>query len=222
MAKLILGIDEAGRGCLIGSMIICGVLFDDNKYKYLEEIGVKDSKKLSPRRRTELCKLIVENCVKYKVIDVSVKEIDDRLNKNITLNELELEKFVEIINSLKPDEAFLDAVDVNEERFKTSCEKRVNYKGLKIISKHKADDLFPIVSAASIVAKTIRDKKISELKIKYGDLGSGYTSDVKTIEFVRNWIKEKKSIPPFIRKSWDTTKRLLEEELYNKKISEFL
>jgi len=222
MIKLILGIDEAGRGCLVGSMIICGVLFDENKQKYLEEIGVKDSKKLSPRRRTELCKLIVENCVKYKVIDVSVKEIDDRLNKNITLNELELEKFVEIINSLKPDEAFLDAVDVNEERFKTSCKKRVNYKGLKIVSKHKADDLFPIVSAASIVAKTIRDKKISELKIKYGDLGSGYSSDVKTIEFVRKWIKEKKSIPPFIRKSWDTTKRLLEEELYNKKISEFL
>jgi ribonuclease HII len=222
MVKLICGIDEAGRGCLIGSMIICGVVFDENNLKYLEEIGVKDSKKLSPNRRTKLCKLIIENCQKYKVIDVTVEEIDNREHKKITLNELELEKFAEILNFLKPDEAYLDAVDVNEERFKISCEKKLNYKGLEIVSKHNADDLFPIVSAASIVAKTIRDEKISELKHKYGDLGSGYSSDVKTIEFVRNWVKKNKKIPHFVRKSWDTTKKILETELYNKKISDFL
>ncbi len=222
MEELVCGIDEAGRGCLIGSMIICGVVFKKIDLPFLEKIGVKDSKKLTPNKRAELCNLITQKCENYKIVEVTAKEIDERELKRITLNELEVEKFAEIINFLKPDEAYLDAVDVNEDRFKKNCERKLSYKIQKIVSKHKADDLFPIVSAASIVAKTIRDKKISELKQKYGDLGSGYSSDVRTIDFVRKWIKEKKNIPPFVRKSWETAKKLMEAELYNKKISDFL
>lgn len=221
MADLICGIDEAGRGCFVGSMLICGVVFKRDDLSYLEEIGVKDSKKLKPQKREILCNLITKKCEKYKVIEVTVKEIDDRELHNLNLNELEVEKFAEILNFLKPDEAYLDAADVNEERFKENCKKKLTYKIPKIVSKHKADDLYPIVSAASIVAKTIRDAKISNLKKKYGDLGSGYPSDTKSIEFFRNWLKEKKSVPNFVRKSWDTTKRLMNEELHNKKITDF-
>ena len=221
MAVLICGIDEAGRGCFIGSMFICGVIFKESDLHLLEESGVKDSKKLTPRKRTELCKFIVENCENYKVIEVTVKEIDEREQNNLNLNQLEVLKFAEILNILKPDEAYLDAADVNEERFKANVEKKISTKIHKIVSKHKADDLYPIVSAASIIAKTIRDKKIYELQKKYGKIGSGYPSDDISINFFRNWLKTKKSIPEFVRKSWDTTKKLVDSELFSKKITDY-
>jgi len=59
------------------------------------------------------------------------------------------------------------------------------------------------------------------MKEKFGDFGSGYPSDKKTIRFLRDWMKEKKIIPPFARKSWDTTKKLFNEEVVNRKISDF-
>ncbi|TFG11314.1 MAG: ribonuclease HII, partial [Promethearchaeota archaeon] len=91
-----------------------------------------------------------------------------------------------------------------------------------IISEHKADEKYPIVSAASIVAKYERDSIIARLRAIYGDFGSGYTSDRKTIDFMRNWIIKNKSFPPFVRRSWETAKNLEEELIFNKKITDFL
>lgn len=127
----------------------------------------------------------------------------------------------EIINTLKPSSIYIDAVDVNEARFRKSILKLIDYIPEEIISKHKADDIFPIVSAASIIAKDKRDSIIEEIKEKIGDFGSGYPSDRKTIKFLRNWMKEKKNVPPFARKSWETTKKIFNEEVINRKISDF-
>jgi len=152
---------------------------------------------------------------------VSAEEIDQREEKRITLNKLEELKMAEIIRDLKPDSIYIDAVDVNEARFKQSIQKLLNYNPKEIISKHKADDLFPIVSAASIIAKDKRDTLIEELKKKFGDLGSGYPSDLKTTDFLREWIRKNQKIPPFARKTWKTTKKIVDEELGNKKITDF-
>ncbi|MHA1661519.1 MAG: ribonuclease HII [Promethearchaeota archaeon] len=220
--ELSCGIDEAGRGPVLGPMLICGVCFTKSGLDFLKEIGVKDSKKLSPKKRTELAKLIVENCHSYKMIIVSAKEIDQRKEKKITLNRLEELKMAEIINELKPDIIYLDAADVNEKRFGVSIKKLLKYNPKKIISKHKADDTYPIVSAASIIAKNKRDALINDLKKKYGDLGSGYPSDEKTTTFLHNWIKKNKKVPHFARATWSTTRKILTEELENKKITDYL
>ncbi len=219
--ELICGIDEAGRGPVLGPMIICGVCMLNSNLDYLKEIGAKDSKKLSAKRRKELASLIKENCHSYKVIVVSAKEIDQRENKNITLNRLEELKMAEIVNDLKPDTIYLDAADVNEVRFGKSIEKLLKYKPSEIISKHRADDIYPIVGAASIIAKNKRDEIINEFKQDYGEIGSGYPSDVKTTKFLRNYIKQHKKVPPFARKSWSTTKKMINEELANKKITDY-
>jgi ribonuclease HII len=153
---------------------------------------------------------------------VSPEEIDKRQANKITLNELEEKKMAEIIRKLKPSRIYIDAVDVNENRFKESILKRLDYKPEELISKHKADDLFPIVSAASIIAKDKRDMLIEELKDSYGDFGSGYPSDRRTIDFLRIWIKDKKKAPPFARKTWDTIKKIIAEELNTKKITDFI
>ena len=195
--------------------------YKESSLSYLTEIGVKDSKKLTAKKRKTLAKLIMESCDSFKIIVVLPREIDLREEKRITLNKLEELKMAEIIRELKPDSIYIDAVDVNEARFTQSILNLLNYRPKEIISKHKADDLFPIVSAASIIAKDKRDALIEELKVKYGDFGSGYPSDLRTTNFLREWIREKQKIPPFARKSWNTTKKIVEEELSNRKITDF-
>ena len=220
--NLICGIDEAGRGPVIGPLVLCGVCFDESKINFLKEIGVRDSKKLSPKKRYQLAKLIIENCQAFEIIVISAKEIDKREIYRITLNRLEELKMAEIINKLKPNIIYIDAVDVNEERFGASIKNLLQYKPIKIISKHKADDIYPIVSAASIIAKDKRDSIIDELKRKYGDMGSGYPSDKRTTNFIRQWVKKKKNVPDFVRASWETTKKILNEEVGSKKITDYL
>ena len=219
---VICGIDEAGRGPVLGPMVICGVCFFKADLKLLSDIGVKDSKKLSPKRRSDLAKIIKDKCKSYKTIVISAQEIDAREKKRITLNKLEEIKMAEIIEELKPNIIYIDAADVNEVRFGKSIKTLLKYSPKKIISKHKADDLYPIVSASSIIAKDMRDSIIEELKKSYGDFGSGYPSDARTIEFLRKWIIEKKKSPQLARKSWETTKKITREELYTKKINDFV
>jgi ribonuclease HII len=220
--NLICGIDEAGRGPVIGPLVLCGVCFKESKLPFLKEIGVKDSKKLSPKKRSNLAELIKENCHSIEIVIVSVKEIDQREQSKITLNQLEEFKMAEIINKLKPEIVYVDAVDVNEERFGNSLKNLLLHKQIKIISKHRADDIYPIVSAASIVAKEKRDSIIDELTQKFGDLGSGYPSDKRTIDFIRRWFKEKKNVPYFVRTSWETTKKIIHEEIGTRKITDYL
>jgi ribonuclease HII len=219
--SIICGIDEAGRGPVIGPLVLCGVCFCKSDLELLRSIGVKDSKKLTAKKRRELAEIIKKYCKSCKVIVISAKEIDQREEKRITLNRVEELKMAEILNDLKPDVIYIDAVDVNERRFGKSIGILLNYSPKKLISKHKADDLYPVVSAASIIAKVTRDALIDELKVKFGELGSGYPSDERTINFLRNWIKANKEAPPCARMSWETTKRILCEELSNKKITEY-
>jgi len=140
----------------------------------------------------------------------------------ISLNRLEELKMAQILNHLKPELVYIDAADVREERFGRSIAKLLNYSPKKIISKHKADDLYPIVSASSIIAKDMRDRLIEELKKNYGDFGSGYPSDERSTTFLREWIKKNKKAPPIARKSWETTKKIIREEIFNKKITDYV
>ncbi|MFX1378456.1 MAG: ribonuclease HII [Promethearchaeota archaeon] len=209
------------KGSVLGPMVICGVCFKKSKINLLSEIGVKDSKKLSPKSRSELNNLLQSKCHSHKIVVISPQEIDARESKKLTLNRLEELKMAEIINDLQPDIIYIDAADVNEQRFGKSIKQLLNYTPKKIISKHKADDLYPIVSAGSIIAKDKRDTLIKELHMKYGNFGSGYPSDIITTQFLRNYVKENKKIPKIARKSWDTTKKIVNEEIYSKKITEF-
>jgi ribonuclease HII len=123
------------------------------------------------------------------------------------LNHLEALTMADVITALKPDIAYVDASDVLPERYKQHISENLPFE-VQIVSEHKADYKYPIVSAASIIAKVERDKAIKELKEKHGDCGSGYTSDPKTIAFLEKWIKKHGTYPEFIRKSWKPAKRI--------------
>ena len=215
------GIDEAGRGPVIGPLVVAGVIFkDDSK---LIEYNVRDSKKITPKRRGILSKIIMEIAVDYEIIIISASDIDD-MRKIMTLNEIELNIFVKIIDKLKPDVCFIDAVDVNEKRFGRNIMSRLSFKP-EIISKHKADDIYPVVGAASILAKTIRDKEIKKISQKLEEklnlpLGSGYPSDPITKKFLKNWLDKFGNLPPNVRHSWKTTQNLINENK-TKKLDDF-
>ncbi|RCV63888.1 ribonuclease HII [Methanophagales archaeon] len=197
-----IGVDEAGRGPVIGSMFVAGVL----NYDGLEEIGVKDSKRLNASRREYLAR-IIEDATEVHVVEMTASEID-KAREERTLNEITVELFSEVIDHFPPDRAFVDAADVKPERFAANL--RSNYKGageLEIIAEWKADDRYPVVSAASIVAKVHRDMSIKALAAEIGaEIGSGYPADLKTIRFLKGLLKGKTldDIPPYVRRSWKT------------------
>lgn len=214
----IAGVDEAGRGPMIGPMVVCGVLLEPDDLSRLKRMGAKDSKTLSPRRRAELSEAIRNIASKVELEIVSAHDIDT-LRKKITLNEIEVRAFTTILKKLNPREAYLDAADVKADRFGTTIGERsgLSKLGCKIISEHKADATYPIVSAASIIAKHKRDSMIETLHHEYGDFGSGYPSDPKTVDFVKGYIIENKSLPLFVRTSWESVKKL--EDKYRMKQS---
>ena len=211
---LIAGVDEAGRGCVIGPLVVAGVMVKTENLPLLSELGVKDSKLLSAKNREALYPEIIGLTEKYLTIKVLPYQIDKavesarRLHK---LNRLEAQTMAQIIESLKPDEAYVDAADTVEHRFGNHITECLKIK-TRIISKHKADKIFPVVSAASIIAKVERDREITSLRVEYGDFGSGYLSDGKTMVFLRQLLENSDDYPSFVRKSWKPAKRAKNEK----------
>ncbi len=212
----IAGLDEAGRGPVFGPMVLCGVKFDELELNELKAAGVKDSKLLSPRRRETLARTITERASGLEIVELSPAEIDEfRLLKKINLNELEAKTFAQIINRLKPKSAYLDSPDPNPKLFEQRVLKYIKSKP-KLVIENFADRKYVIVAAASIVAKVRRDQRIAKLRERYGDFGSGYTSDPRTIAFLERWVRERGKLPEFARKSWKTAQRIENEEKQKK------
>jgi ribonuclease HII len=207
---LVAGVDDAGRGCAIGPLVIAGVMVEEGILPELVALGVKDSKLLSPHRREILAPEIRHIAKNYKVVKLSPQQIDDVVlngRKLRRLNWLEAQTMARVIEALKPDKAYVDASDVLEERFKRDILECLPFR-IPIVSEHKADRTYPIVSAASIIAKVERDAEIAELAKAYGDFGSGYPSDPRTIDFLRRCFANLKVCPDFVRRSWKPVKKI--------------
>lgn len=202
----LLGIDEAGRGPVIGPMVMAGVMIEDKEEITLKEMGVKDSKLILPNKRNFLFGEIKKMAKGYEILSSSPKEIDDTLfSEDMNLNKLEALKSAMIINKLKPDKVILDCPGTNIEKYVDSVKLFLKHKKVKIVAEHKADYKYPVVGAASILAKVTRDGEIEKLKKKYGELGSGYPSDQITKEFIK---KNFEKHPEIFRKSWKTFQNL--------------
>jgi len=211
---LVAGVDEAGRGCVIGPLVVAGVLVKEENLPVLRQLGVKDSKLLSPKKRETLFAEIARLAEKHHVVKLLPSEIDCAVEckrKLHKLNRLEAQTMSQIINALNPDEAYVDAADVIEERFKHHIQEGLTVKA-KITSRHKADKIYPVVSAASIIAKVERDKEIEALKGAFGDFGSGYLTDQKTMRFLRQWLQTHAEYPSCVRQSWKPAKQVKNEK----------
>ena len=240
---LVAGVDDAGRGSVLGPLVIGGVSIDDSEIPRLQELGVKDSKLLSPNKRTALYREIrkIAACVAYekigpKLIDEAVLR-GERLFK---LNYLEARYMARVLSRLEFGVAFVDCCDTNQRRFGNLIADLLavedSLKGVRkqgratlgplsfdynnsdnprrqsIISEHHADRNYAVVSAASIVAKVMRDAAVKRLREQHGAIGSGYPSDPVTIQFLKGFVENSKSLPPFTRLSWATVARLSESQ----------
>ena len=165
------------------------------------EKGIKDSKLLSPKKRQVLFGHVVSVAESICVCRINIEDIDFHVFRN-NLNLLEAEAMAITIRNMKSDKTYVDSCDVNPSRYQRTIKSFLKQNNTKLVSMHHADRLSVVVSGASIIAKVIRDSEISKIRIKYGDVGSGYPSDKKTIKFVKEWFRQKNQIPPFARKSW--------------------
>lgn len=200
-----LGIDEAGRGSVLGPLVVAGVYIPEDKRVVLERMGVKDSKRLTPSRRNILSRKL-KKMFTYETVILSAQDIDRKRAEGINLNEIERMAMEEIILRINPQKAILDAVDIKAERFQ---EKIAKSTGVDVVAEHKADDNYIEVGAASIIAKQTRDEIIAEINKDYrkmGGIGSGYPSDPTTKKFLTNFTYD--NMPDFVRKSWATVKKM--------------
>jgi ribonuclease HII len=221
---IIAGGDEAGRGAVIGPLTVCLVSIKEGRGKKLSEIGVRDSKLLTRRRRKFLFDDIYSLAEEVIVYSIMPEEINRTMKNKISLNELEAIHFARLIESTKsnPKRIYLDSPDVIPEKFglrvSMVSSKPLKVDGIrqkngfkkeaqaKIIAEHKADVRYPVVSAASIIAKVTRDEAIEKLKDKLNiDIGSGYPSDKITIDAIRSNLSNERLLP-HLREEWKTLK----------------
>ncbi len=196
---LIAGVDEAGRGPVLGSMIVACVACTREELRELEALGVRDSKKLTPAKREELFEALGR--YRWEVEEITPGEIDARIEAGKSLNTLQIEAVCRLLKRIKPDVAYVDLIGRS---------RGIRGAGCRVVMERRADERYPVVSAASIIAKVLRDRKLAELRRVYGDFGSGYPSDPKTREFLRRHYPK---LPPFVRRSWATVGRLAQRRL---------
>lgn len=203
MSDLVLGIDEAGRGCIIGPLFLAGFLIpeEDHLIDRLNALGVKDSKLLLPPKRDELAKEIKKIARGHKILKISPAAID-----KFSINDLEINFSARLINHFSPKRTYLDAPASNAgiRRYCNSISSLCLDPNHKIIGANKMDNHNVLVAAASILAKSEREKYVKILRNKYGDFGSGYTSDPKTIKWLVDWKRSKGRWPSIVRKKWST------------------
>jgi ribonuclease HII len=216
MGDLILGIDDAGRGPVIGPMILAGCLIDEATEREFKNLGIKDSKELTPKRREFLANIIREKAETFEIAIAYPNEIDEKLANGTNLNHLEAIKIAEIINKInkgyKRIKVIVDCPSIGISKWTDVLKMKIeNLSNLEVVCEHKADKNHIAVSAASILAKSTREKEMDKLKEKYGDeIGSGYTSDPATIKYLEKNAQKHQDSGIF-RKSWETWKVAVEK-----------
>jgi ribonuclease HII len=201
---VICGVDEAGKGSVLGPLVVAGIGVSSEER--LGDLGVRDSKQLSPKERERLYPLIRRRC-KVATVMIDAQEIDATRNE-MTMNACVARAHARVIANLAPTRAIVDACDVNCFRYAEMVKAHLS-RPCEIVSEHHADEKYLVVSAASIVAKVVRDRAIAGLAKKYGEIGSGYPSDPVTIRWLTGYIGEHPSPPPIARRSWKTVGNIL-------------
>ena len=218
---LTLGIDDAGRGPVVGPMILAGCLIDEKTERKFKKLGIKDSKQLTQKRREFLEEKIKEDAETFEIALAFPKEIDQTNHDGINLNELEAIKAAEIINKInkgfKKIKVVIDCPSISIEKWQDLLKTKIkNLSNLEIHCEHKADKNYVAVSAASILAKCLREKEMAKLKQVYGEsIGSGYTSDPLTCKFLEKHHQKYEDAGIF-RKTWATWKNIVSKSKQRK------
>ncbi len=204
----LLGFDEAGRGCVLGPLVVGGYLLHTDRAEEVRAAGGRDSKALTAAKRTAAAARLKGLALEWRTIHITPEQIDGG-----NLNDLEEEAFGRIIDELKPDRIQIDA-PVPSAHIGKYCRRLAERYGIavdRITAANQAEDRWPSVGAASIMAKTERDAAMDQLREEFGALGSGYPSDPKTRSYLKALIENDTPLPPFVRSRWGTVTQMIED-----------
>lgn len=211
MSHLPAGIDEAGRGPVIGPMVVACVILSRRAARTLRELGVVDSKRLRADRREYLLPLILENADSYAIKVIEPRRIDEAVSKGM-LNLLEAEVMGELLRELRPPQAIVDSPMRNCRKF-SELVRRFSGSDVRVRAENHADERYIQVAAASIVAKVERDRRMRELGSLIGlEVGSGYPHDPRTREVINRILRGESFPEDQVRWSWATIQRVLAKE----------
>ncbi|MEF8783214.1 MAG: ribonuclease HII [Haloarculaceae archaeon] len=198
-----LGVDEAGKGPVLGSMFTAAVRADPGALP----AGVGDSKSIAAGRREELAAAIRDVADAVAVAEITVERIDD---PETDMNALTVAAHAEALAAaaVEGDGAYVDASDTNAVRFERNVATETPV-AIDVRGEHGADETYPIVGAASIVAKVEREAHVELLSAEYGEVGSGYPGDPVTRTFLREYVAEHGCLPACARESWQTSRDVL-------------
>jgi len=209
---MICGIDEAGRGPIVGPLVMAGVSVTEDKLKTLKSMGIKDSKLIPAEERERLFDEIVKLVDSYDIIEISAEEIDEYQERGINLNQMEARVAAKIINKLKPSKVYVDSPEPANggAKFGIMINEFLNVKP-EIIAEHGADAKYVVAGAASILAKVSRDREVARIVEEVGaEIGSGYPHDPRCKAYLADNFRG--PINKYLRKCWATYKRLNESQ----------
>jgi len=199
-SEYVLGIDEAGRGSLIGPMMVAGVVLSESSLKELGQNGVTDSKALSPETRRDLAILIADKAKWFSIVEVPPVLIDSHNINKLTAKAIMLiiKRACRFVSLKRIVSDMVKGVKIPP----VKC----GYTKTRVTMVEKAELKFIEVAAASILAKVARDNVLEYLREQYGVAGSGYPSDPATL----NWVRENRGKIPrdIIRLKWSTVKKI--------------
>jgi len=218
-----LGVDEAGRGPVLGPMVYGIAFCPVSKKEDLEALGVDDSKQLTEDQREKLLKIVLDNSsyIGWAIDIISARFISTSMNKRAkyNLNTISHDTAIALIQGaidrgVNVTEVFVDTVGPPE-KYQAMLEGV--FPGISITVAKKADSLYKCVSAASICAKVARDHALRDWTFQEGgDLagpwGSGYPGDGVTKKFLADNIHPIFGFPSLVRFSWKTAEKLLDEK----------
>src|SRR3989344_4319688 len=206
-SRYILGIDEAGRGCVLGPLVVAGVLFEDRAdiFDILHSYNIRDSKLLTVEKRAALCRVVRRLKHKSLALRIAPSRIDEE-----SLNVLEIEHSVRIIGKLRPHTVYLyvPATGAGIANYCNAIKSRCGIAEIEILGGNNYDGINLVVAAASIVAKEVREAEVRKLHKSYGDFGSGYAHDPRTRAWLTSWKQSQKKWPAMVRTKWETVARM--------------
>lgn len=226
---IICGGDEAGRGAFVGPLVVAVVSVKKSLMHRLPELGVRDSKMLPKKRREQLYGSIMDLAEDVKFSAISASEINEAMKARVSINTLEAKHFAMLLDEMDDISTFyIDSPDVVAEKFGVrinalsysptfipgiKARKKDSGKAIRIIAEHKADSKYPVVSAASIIAKIHRDHEMERLsRLLDIDLGSGYPSDSTTIDAIKANHRNQE-LDQYLRRYWKTATNIKQARL---------
>jgi ribonuclease HII len=215
--RIVVGADEAGRGLIIGPMVIGACAVDDSVKQKFEIIGIQDSKNYSSHNKIRAhAELIKKESLAWSIKTLSAEVLTNYNKNGMSMDEAEAYAFFRAIEDIAKKVPEIAEYQVDNfqavGKLRSLLKENKSTENVKLIVTPRAEKEFIAVGAGSVLARNASLEELREIRAKYGDFGSGSTNDKKTINWLKQYYKKNHSWPKkIVRVYWKTIDRLEKE-----------